>query len=303
MTQPKKQQILIVDDEEVNRKLLSNMLKDTHELIMAENGEQALHIIEANPDIDLILLDVMMPEIDGFEVLECLKELERAKDIPVIFITALISFDNEEKGLRLGAVDYIYKPFRPAIVRLRIENQLHFVRQRKLLQTLVGQDGLTEIANRRRFDESLAKEWKRSQRNGLPLSLLMVDIDFFKLFNDHYGHAHGDLVLKSVAQALAQTIHRPSDLVARYGGEEFVLLLADTNEEGARIFAEKARTAIESLAIDHVHSQVASHITVSIGGATSLNEDSTAEQLLEAADAMLYQAKAQGRNRVVYRSL
>ncbi len=298
----RKQRILLVDDERLNRKILTELLDDHHDVIVAKSGAQALQRIAADTEIDLVLLDVMMPEMDGHEVLRRLKSNEATKEIPVIFITALSSTGDEEVGLNLGAADYITKPFHPAIVRLRVENHLRFVRQRKLLETLAGKDGLTEINNRRSFDEILLKEWRRSERNGLPLSLAMVDVDFFKPFNDHYGHALGDQVLKSVAKALSWGLHRPADTAARYGGEEFVLLFPDTDSEGGRNLAEKVRLAIENLAIPHEYSPTAVHVTVSIGGATMIGSDRSPKNLLETADTMLYEAKANGRNRVLWRT-
>lgn len=303
MTIPDKQRILVVDDERLNRKILSELLEEQYQIIVAKSGPQALERLESDPGIDLILLDVMMPEMDGYEVLIRIKEHNVIKDIPVIFITALNSAEDEERGLNLGAADYITKPFHPAIVKLRVENHLRFVRQRKLLETLAGRDGLTEIDNRRRFDEVMDKEWRRANRNGLPLSLAMVDVDFFKRFNDHYGHARGDQVLKSVARALTWGLHRPADLAARYGGEEFVLLFPDTDAEGAKILVDKILVSIASLSIPHQYSDVAPHLTVSIGGATFIGKQENPMALIEAADAMLYQAKGKGRNQVVWHPL
>ena len=296
-----KHKILVVDDEHMNRKILSDLLKGDHQVILAKDGEQTLGRVAADPELDLILLDVMMPGMDGYEVLRRLKQIEAAKDIPVMFITALNSTGDEERGLLLGAVDYIAKPFHPAIVKARVENHLRFVRQRKLLETLAGKDGLTEIDNRRRFDDVLEKEWRRTQRNNLPLSLAMVDVDYFKPFNDNYGHARGDQVLKSVARALTWALHRPADLAARYGGEEFVLLFPDTDAEGAKALAEHVRNSVATLAIPHEFSQTAPHVTVSIGGATAPLDSTDPSALIEAADQMLYEAKQRGRNRVVWK--
>lgn len=295
-----KHRILIVDDERINRKLLSELLEQQHEVILAKNGEQALQRVRADPQIDLILLDVMMPGMDGHEVLRQLKAHDAIQHIPVIFITALNSVDDEQTGLDLGAADYISKPFNPAIVTLRVANHLSFVRQRKLLEILAGRDGLTEINNRRRFDETLQKEWQRAKRSARPLSLAIIDVDCFKQFNDHYGHAHGDKVLKSVAKTLSEAPRRPADLAARYGGEEFVLLLPETDAEGARSRAVEVRRAVEALSIPHAYSNAARHVTVSIGGATRIVEEDPPEKLIEAADAMLYQAKSTGRNRVMW---
>lgn len=294
------QKILVVDDERINRKMLSALLENDHEIIIAKSGQQALERVQTDPSIDLILLDIMMPEMDGFEALKRLKQQSSSIHIPVIFITAKDSLKDQEKGLKLGAVDYINKPFHPSIVRLRVENHLRFVRQRKLLEKLAGYDGLTEIANRRNFDEALKREWLHSNRTKTPLSLAMIDIDFFKPFNDNYGHAEGDSALKLTAKSIAATIQRPTDLAARYGGEEFVLLLPNTPLKGAEIIAQQACTAIETLAIPHAFSTAANHITISIGGSTMIATEQSSETLIKAADSFLYKAKKAGRNRVLW---
>lgn len=296
----KKQRILVVDDERIYRKTLSDILEENLDVIVAKNGEQALKRVRDDPDIDLIILDIMMPGMDGLEVLLQLKKSDDSINIPVIFITAMDSPKDEVCGLKLGAVDYINKPFHPEIVKLRVENHLRFVRQRRLLETLVGLDGLTEIANRRCFDETLKNEWQRSKRTKSPLSLAMIDVDYFKHFNDNYGHPRGDTVLKSVANTLTNCLHRLTDLAARYGGEEFVLLFPDTEAVGAETIAEKVRIAIGTLDITHNFSEIASHVTVSIGGTTMIATDDSPRILIEAADAMLYEAKETGRNKVVW---
>jgi len=303
MSIPYKQRILVVDDERLNRKVLSDLLKGEHTVILAKSGEQALQRVDRDAEIDLILLDVIMPGMDGYEVLRRLKNDDKTREIPVIFITSRNASEDEERGLLLGAVDYVAKPFNPAIVMARVANHLGFVRHRKMLETLAGRDGLTEIANRRMLDETLEAEWERGHRSGMFLSLGMVDIDFFKPFNDHYGHTKGDQTLKSVARVLSWSMRRSSDLVARYGGEEFVLLFPDTDSSGARIMAENVRSAIEVLAIPHEHSSVADHVTVSIGGATQVPAGTNPGILIEQADAMLYEAKRKGRNRVCWKKL
>ncbi len=223
--------LLIVDDEKTNRTLLTELLRPDHQVILAKNGIQALERArEHRPD--LILLDVLMPEMDGYAVIRELKGDDRCRDIPVIFITALDSVEDEEHGLELGAVDYISKPFRPSIVRARVRNHLQAVHQRRLLEQLALLDSLTEIPNRRRFVQVFEAEWRRCQRNGAPLSLIVVDVDHFKLYNDSYGHAAGDVVLRDVARALRGTLHRASDFIARFGGEEFVILLPEIDAEG-----------------------------------------------------------------------
>lgn len=295
-----KHRILVVDDERLNRSILSDLLKAEHQVLLAKNGEQALARIESDADIDLILLDVMMPGMDGYEVLRRLKQTDQAISIPVIFITALSSTGDEELGLTLGAVDYITKPFHPAIVKARVDNHLRFVRQRKLLETLAGKDGLTEIDNRRSFDEALDREWRRAQRSGKPVSLAMIDVDYFKQFNDAYGHAKGDHVLKAVANALVGSLHRPGDLAARYGGEEFVALFPETDAQAAHHMAEVLRQAVESLGLPHEKSDTAPHVTVSIGGFSVTADVSDPASLVERADCMLYRAKRQGRNQTAW---
>lgn len=295
-----KQTILVVDDESINRSSLSNLLEGSYEVLLAKNGQQALKRIRDNPSIDIILLDVIMPEMDGYEVLQEIKQDEKSANIPVIFITSRSSIEDEEKGLILGAVDYINKPFHPTIVKLRLENHLQAVRQRKMLEVMVGYDGLTEIANRRKFDESLYREWLQSRRADAPISLAMIDIDFFKPFNDNHGHAEGDIALKAVAKSLAGVIQRPSDLIARYGGEEFALLLPNTDRVGAQKIAEKARVAIEELGIEHGFSEVSEYVTISIGGATIVASEAPPETIIKIADRFLYQAKDAGRNKVVW---
>ena len=298
---PDKQTILIVDDERINRQTLSYLLEDDYDIILAENGEQALKHVSETPSIDLILLDVMMPEMDGYEVLRRLNESDRSANAAVVFITSKSSVEYEEKGLKLGAVDYIHKPFHPTIIALRLQNHLRSVRQRKLLELMVGYDGLTEIANRRKFDETLEKEWLQSRRMGSPLSLAMIDIDYFKLFNDNYGHAEGDIALKATASALSKSIKRPTDFVARYGGEEFVLLLPDTDSAGGKSVAEKVCHSIEGQQILHGFSDVSDYVTVSIGGVTLTGTDEPPDTIVKIADEFLYRAKGAGRNRVIWR--
>ncbi len=302
MSFDERQKVLIVDDERVNRTILADLLKGEHQVLLAKNGAQTLERVAQDRSIDLILLDVMMPDMDGYEVLRHLKADDKTKDIPVMFITALNSSGDEESGLRLGACDYIGKPFSPAIVQARVANLLRFVRQRKMLEVLAGRDGLTEIANRRLLDETLHREWSRTQRLGQPLSLAFIDIDCFKQYNDRYGHAGGDAVLRQVARHLTWSLGRPTDFVARYGGEEFLLILPDTDAAGGRDLSEKVRAGIEGMKIPHDSSGPAAYVTISIGGVTSRGSADAAASIVEAADAMLYEAKRQGRNRVLWRT-
>lgn len=295
-----KPRILIVDDEKMNLKVLADLLQEEHVPVLARSGEQAIqHALSKTPP-DIILLDVIMPHMGGYEVIKFLKNNDKAKNIPVIFVTALSSIEDEEFGLRLGAVDYITKPFSPPIVKMRIRNHLRIAHQYKLLDQLAHLDGLTEICNRRRFEEEFAKEWGRSLRNRNPFSLAMIDVDYFKQYNDHYGHAMGDLALQKIAKALSEVIHRPADFIARYGGEEFVMLLPETDHPGALQVARHSLRKVVELGILHQYSQAADHVTVSIGLSTIHPAVAASRKsFLATADQNLYRAKEGGRNRVV----
>ena len=290
--------ILAVDDSPMNIKILHDILNQDYRVIFATSGADAL-TIAADSLPDMILLDIMMPEMDGYEVCRRIKEDPRTHRIPIIFVTAMTDRQDEAKGLEMGAIDYITKPVNQAVVKARVKNHLELKRYQDFLKDIALLDGLTGIANRRNFDLALEREWKRAQRSVQPLSLLLLDIDFFKPYNDNYGHGPGDDTLRQVATGLQQSITRPADLAARYGGEEFVCLLPETDREGAQNMGEEVRKAIEGLAIPHAYSQVADHITVSVGAAcVTPNENSSAAKLLESADQALYRAKESGRNRV-----
>ena len=295
----KKTKVLIVDDDPLNRLVLEKTLKGEHDVFLVESGEKALTFVKTT-QVDLIILDVVMPGIDGYEVLVQLKENPITQSIPIIFISANQSHEDESKGLELGAMDYIIKPFSASIVRVRVRNQLLIKQKNDLLEVLASIDGLTEIPNRRYLDENLAREWRRSKRSGTPLSVLLMDIDHFKRYNDCYGHRAGDKCLKDVAQALTAQCKRGSDFIARYGGEEFAAVLPEMNKHEAMEFANKLRNAVNALNIEHKGSLNADHITISIGIATSQRGKVYAEQtLLEEADLGLYAAKDAGRDRVV----
>ncbi len=251
--------------------------------------------------VDLILLDIMMPGMDGYSVFARLRAEPLTQKIPVIFVTALDLEQHEIVGLDMGAVDYLTKPINPDITKLRIRNQLELKRARDHFEKLATIDGLTGIFNRRHFDELFTQEWQRSRRSGSLLSILLMDIDYFKLFNDNYGHGAGDDCLRKVAGCLSGRLERATDIVARYGGEEFVCLLPETNRDGARHIGERLRSCIAALKIPHAHSPSADHITISIGGATIKPEKTTSPQdLLNLSDQRLYEAKRLGRNRLVH---
>ncbi|MFA6015085.1 MAG: PleD family two-component system response regulator [Gallionellaceae bacterium] len=291
--------ILIVDDTPTNIQVLAEALREDYRVRVAGSGKAAFEIISKVGAPDLILLDVMMPEMDGYEVCRRLKQAPETKNVPVIFVTAKADVVDEEYGLRLGAVDYIAKPFHLPIVAARVRNHINLKMKTDLLESQAMLDGLTNIPNRRRFDETLESEWKRALRAGTPLSLIMADIDFFKRYNDNYGHGVGDECLKKVAGSLAHSIDRPSDLVARYGGEEFVAILPETDAAGAHAIAERFRSHVESLKVVHEYSEISNCVTVSVGLACVIpTTEMTPAELLKQADEMLYQAKALGRNRV-----
>lgn len=294
--------VLVIDDEKHNRQLLTEVLTPECRVLLAKNGQQALTLAqEYRPD--LILLDVLMPEMNGYEVFQALSQQEITRRIPVIFISALDSPDDEERGLDLGAVDYITKPFHPSIVRKRVRNHLQAAHQRDLLERLAMIDSLTEIANRRRYDEVLLREWRLAASAQQPLSLAVIDVDHFKNYNDHLGHAAGDKVLQQVAQALLSMPQVAGTLVARYGGEEFVVLLPRQTATQAELYAQQICQRIALLAIPHPASAAAGYVTVSVGGITTLPQgDHPTQDFFRYADAQLYQAKRQGRNRAMWGS-
>jgi diguanylate cyclase (GGDEF)-like protein len=296
------QKVLVADDDALNRQVLAELLKPEYTVLLAKNGEQALERAQRHAP-DLVLLDVMMPDMDGYEVLRRLRADPQTASIAVIFVSGLDRPEDEANGLMMGAADYIAKPFNATVVMARVALHLQLVRQRRLLEHLAHVDGLTELANRRRFDEVYAGEWQRARQSGGALSLALLDIDAFKQYNDRYGHPAGDRALRAVARATAACLRAPADLAARYGGEELVLLLPDTGAVQAHALMEQVCGAVADLQIPHAASQVASMLTVSIGGATlDASGFETAEDLFAAADRHLYQAKQSGRDRVVWRA-
>ena len=293
----RKPRLLVVDDQPTNIQVLYRVFADDCQVFMATSGEQALHTArEEAPDV--ILLDVMMPDMDGYEVCRQLKQDSATRDIPILFVTAHHEAQEEARGLACGAVDFITKPIHPAVVRARVHTHLTLQRQTEVLKRLVFIDALTHAFNRRYFDERLAEEWGRAQRTGRPLGLILIDVDYFKQFNDVNGHQRGDDALRQVAQALKGTILRPGDVVCRYGGEEFACLLPDTDLDGALQVAQRMKLAVRDLAIGHPASAVAEVLTISAGVAVRTpTSQGDAAALLALADAQLYRAKAEGRAR------
>ena len=293
-----KRTLLIVDDVSANIQVLANLLSDDYNILIANTGAKALKITRGDKPPDLILLDIVMPDIDGYEVCRQLKNDKLTRRIPIIFVSALDEVKDEMRGLDLGAVDFITKPFHPEIVKARVRNHMTLKVNTDLLESLSHVDGLTQIANRRQFDFILDNEFKHAKRSRTPLGIIMIDIDYFKPFNDHYGHGKGDECLIKVAAALQKVIYRPKDLLARYGGEEFAVILPETDCADAEQIAEKMRLAVENLMLKHEFSEVAKVITISLGVHASIPSGNSVERLLDDADKALYQAKANGRNRV-----
>jgi len=292
--------ILVVDDEKTNVLVLKTGLSMYYRVLVAERGEEAITIAE-NHEPDLILLDIDMPGMSGFEVCRALKSMPETANIPVVFITGRGQVEDEVRGLESGAVDYITRPFEWAIVRSRIKTQIELKRKTDILERFVNIDGLTSIANRRRFDDFISHEWNRSARNGEELSLIMIDVDYFKQYNDNYGHVAGDDCLIAIAHCLHRVMKRSVDLAARYGGEEFVAVLPETPLQGAISVANRIRQSVESLGIPHDYSDASTQLTISLGVATmKVDTQSSATDLITAADHCLYQAKKNGRNRVEY---
>ena len=293
----KKPTILVVDDMTTTLLLLHDLLKDTYEVKIAKSGTKALEILESPNDIDLILLDIEMPDINGYDVCKRIKNNETIKNIPIIFITGRTSQEDEEYGLNLGAIDYITKPFNKAIVKLRIKNYLNLKIKNDMLEKLSMYDGLTNIRNRRFFDETFEKTFSEIKRDKKSLAVLMIDIDFFKPYNDNYGHGQGDETLRKVAKALEKTIKRASDFVARYGGEEFVILLKNINKDGVEAVANNLLNAVRELKITHEFSKIENYVTISIGASFyNSNSDVTKLELLLKADEALYNVKNSSRN-------
>jgi len=290
--------ILVVDDAMENVQILHQALRDEHEVLFALSGEKAIEVALAQQP-DLILLDAVMPGMDGYAVCAALEASPRLQDIPVIFVTALSQPEDETRALEAGAVDFISKPFNVAVVRARVRSQLTIKRQADAMRELSLTDGLTGVANRRHFNDRLESEWRRCARANLPLSLIMIDIDHFKLYNDRYGHQAGDVCLQEVSAAMKRCAARPQDLLARYGGEEFILLLPQEGPEGAEAVAQRIQDEVRKLAVPHDASPTAPIVTVSMGLATAMPplERQDANALIRSADANLYQAKQGGRNR------
>ena len=324
MEKKSKNDILIVDDRPENLLVLQSLLEDMDcNIIKATSGNEALGLM-LGYNFALVLLDVQMPEMDGFETAELMRGSERTRYIPIIFVTAI---SNEQKcifkGYEVGAVDYLFKPIEPVILKSKVKVFLKLHEQKKMLEeqaellklkikeltelkdanfrleNLSLCDGLTGIPNRRHFDQYIEMSWKNSIRANKPLSLIIADIDFFKEFNDNYGHLKGDECLIKVAKTMASKIKRPMDFLARYGGEEFTFVLPETDAQGAIVIAEEIRKSIEEISLVHEYSLVSKYVTISLGVATIYPKTiDILEKFIDSADKALYSAKQSGRNRI-----
>lgn len=312
--------VLLVDDQPMISEAVRRSLLDEVDISFHYCQDPAKAVKMANQiQPTVILQDLVMPDIDGLMMVRFFRANKTTSQVPVIVLSTKEEAEVKSKAFTMGANDYLVKlPDKVELIaRIRYhsksytnlverdaafkalqESQMHLAEANMELEKLSSLDGLTGIANRRRFDETLKKEWARGMRNGNTLSLIMIDIDFFKLYNDHYGHQGGDDCLKTVASVLAGKLHRESDILARYGGEEFSAILPETDIDGAVIIAEQMRTAIEELKIPHSKSKVGDHVSISLGAAMMIPErDTEPDALIALADQALYKAKKNGRNR------
>lgn len=295
-----KSSILIIEDVNADIDILNHILKKHYTLYIAKSGEAALKMaVEQKPD--LILLDIILPDMTGFAVLEKLKESNETRGIPVIIITAINNAQYEEKGLSHGAVDYITKPFHNTVVLARIKIHMQILHYIRTIEQLGLIDSLTGVANRRGFTSRTGMEWDRAAENRKPLGLLLIDVDSFKAFNDAFGRPQGDLMLQETAMAVGGILKRPADLLARWEDDAFAVLLPSTEPHGAISLAEEIRKEIESLDVRHLEHSQKTPITVSIGVASTVpSEGQTFGDLIAAAERLLNEAKQSGKNKVCF---
>ena len=291
--------ILVIDDSAVQIEFLNSILKNDYEITMCQTAADGLRAAKEG-GYSLILLDVVMPDMDGFTLIRELKATDLTRHVPVIMITGLADIQYEERGLLLGAVDYIAKPFSPVIIKARVNTHIKLYRYQNQFQEQALVDQLTGVANRRRYEAESAARWKDAVRFGQPFSLCMFDIDKFKVYNDTFGHPAGDRVISAVAKEVSAHFRRATDLFARYGGEEFVAVFVGGDGQSAFEFLKEIRQAVEDMHIPHDPS-VGSWVTISVGGVTLRPKAGDSfDTYLKLADTMLYDAKRFGRNQVVW---
>lgn len=293
------EKILVVDDSIVQAAQLKSILDEDYDVTTAHTAADGLAQASSG-EFSLILLDVVMPDMDGFVLLKKLQEELITQHIPVIMITSLAAIEHEQRGLMLGAVDYIVKPFHPLIVKARVATHIKLYQYRKQVEDQSMTDQLTGVANRRRHDSYSETKWMEATRLQVPFSVCMFDIDKFKVYNDTFGHPAGDKVISAVAKTVATHLRRGTDFFARYGGEEFVAIMVGEGAEKSFEYLKVIRQAVEELHIPH-NPEVSQWVTVSIGGVTTIPQmNGTYDTYLKIADTMLYDAKRFGRNRVVW---
>lgn len=296
--------ILLVEDSATLRFAMESYIEEAgHTALIAENGEKAVQMVDSE-NIDMILMDVEMPGLNGFETTKLIRESLRDNWIPIIFVTGKSDEKSFEEGIQVGGDDYLIKPVSKVILKAKISAMERIANMRTQLRKLNAEltqlsqkDSLTQLLNRRAFDERAIEAWRMASRLKQPLSVILFDIDFFKRYNDSYGHPAGDECIKQVAEAAQKCCNRPGDIVARYGGEEFVVLLPNTDSNGAEHLAESLRSSVEALAIEHNASPDYGKVTISVGGSTlKYTTGSKLESLINGADEALYKCKDQGRN-------
>jgi diguanylate cyclase (GGDEF)-like protein len=304
--------VLLAEDSRANQMMISSYVEDLgHQMVAVNDGRAAIDAF-INEQPDVVLMDVSMPELDGFAATEKIRQIASEKNdwIPIIFLSGLAQPEDIAKGIDVGGDDYLTKPIDPIILEAKLKamtrisemrHQLKAANRQLTLMTL--KDGLTGLYNRRHFDDVMLKELKMARRINTPVSLILADIDHFKLFNDFYGHQYGDDCLIAVAKTVQAAVHRPGDMVARYGGEELAIVLPETELQGAINVAEQVRQAVYDLAYAHEHSPTNDSVTLSLGVATvnntgELEIKQVVRQLIECADHALYKAKENGRNQV-----
>lgn len=302
--------ILVVDDSKAIRQIVAECIKTLgHSVEYAENGEQCLAFLQHN-EVDLILMDVEMPGINGLDATKAIRDFKNFDWFPIIFLTSHTDDESFTSGILAGGDAYIAKPLNPLRLQLTIiameriyimrkklqQTQLELESANKQLEHLSYHDQLTGLANRRHYDSSLESQFGLAKRNKSPLSLIICDIDYFKLYNDTYGHQQGDQCLTQVAEILKNNASRPTDLTCRYGGEEFTIILPDTNLVGARVVAEKLRQSVFDNGIPHSSSKVANYVSLSLGVTTYSGQYKSAMEITKFADSALYKAKEAGRN-------
>jgi len=300
MSNEVKRKLLIADDTPANIKVLGEALRKDYQIVVATNGINVLKIANSANPPDLILLDVMMPEMDGYEACKRLKANKLTSQIPVIFITAKSQEEDIAYGFKIGGIDYITKPISIPILKARVRTHMELKRHRDALQAMARVDGLTGVSNRLGYDEFITMEWRRACRNKAPISLVIIDIDFFDEYNDCYGETLGDDCLKRVASTLGSMVRRPGDLIARCGGMEFAAILPSTDKSGVLHIAEKMREAVQKLEIEHCKSPASPYVTVSVGCKTvDPTPGDNPEELARRAEQALALAITAGGNRMV----